>query len=115
MGDQGPWRGRWDRTHQGLNNDRGRRWAVSSRCWTLFNTLILPNLRQHPYSAGGYLCQGCGPEGTQYVNANSYHPGGCNFTMVDGSVKFIKDSISMPVYWAIGSKDKGEVVGTDQF
>ncbi len=29
---------------------------------------------------------------------------------MDGSVKFLKDSIAQNVYWAIATKDMGEVV-----
>jgi prepilin-type processing-associated H-X9-DG protein len=101
--------------NQGLENDRGRSWAISARAYTLFTTLMTPNSKIHPYSSCNFTCQGCGPAISTYINANGYHPGGCNFTLVDGSVKFIKDSVAQPVYWAIGSKDKGEVVSTDQY
>src|SRR5262249_25428603 len=30
------------------------------------------------------------------VNASSYHPGGVNVTFLDGSVKFIKNSVNQP-------------------
>jgi prepilin-type N-terminal cleavage/methylation domain-containing protein/prepilin-type processing-associated H-X9-DG protein len=41
---------------------------------------------------------------------NSNHSGGVNVAMADGSVKFIKDSISLPTWWALGSRNRGEVV-----
>jgi prepilin-type processing-associated H-X9-DG protein len=40
----------------------------------------------------------------------SYHPGGVNFAFVDGSVKFISDSIDHKVYRALSTKASGEVV-----
>lgn len=43
----------------------------------------------------------------------SSHPGGCNFVFVDGSVRFIKDTIAMPTYKALGSRGGGEVIGSD--
>jgi len=46
---------------------------------------------------------------------NSNHPGGVNLVFTDGSVKFIKDSISLPAWWAIGTRDGGEVVSADSF
>ena len=45
----------------------------------------------------------------------SQHPGGANFAFADGSVKFIKNSISVPVYRALGTRALGEVVGADQY
>jgi prepilin-type N-terminal cleavage/methylation domain-containing protein/prepilin-type processing-associated H-X9-DG protein len=40
----------------------------------------------------------------------STHPGGCNFLFCDGSVKFIKQSINMATYRALGSRKGGEVI-----
>jgi prepilin-type N-terminal cleavage/methylation domain-containing protein/prepilin-type processing-associated H-X9-DG protein len=45
----------------------------------------------------------------------SLHPGGCNFMLGDGSVRFIKESVNPTVFSALASRAGGEVVGTDQF
>jgi prepilin-type N-terminal cleavage/methylation domain-containing protein/prepilin-type processing-associated H-X9-DG protein len=47
--------------------------------------------------------------------ARSRHAGGVNCLMGDGSVKFMKDSISQITWWAIGTKNGGEVVSADAF
>jgi prepilin-type N-terminal cleavage/methylation domain-containing protein/prepilin-type processing-associated H-X9-DG protein len=56
-----------------------------------------------------------GPAGAGLYAARSNHPGGVNTLFGDGSVKFIKDSISETTWWAIGSKAGGEVVSADAF
>ena len=45
----------------------------------------------------------------------SYHPQSCNFAMCDGSVRTLKDSISIQVYRALSSRKGGEVVSADQY
>jgi prepilin-type processing-associated H-X9-DG protein len=40
----------------------------------------------------------------------SMHTGGCNFSLADGSVKFIRQTIDMPTYRALGSRNKGDIV-----
>jgi prepilin-type N-terminal cleavage/methylation domain-containing protein/prepilin-type processing-associated H-X9-DG protein len=45
----------------------------------------------------------------------SAHPGGANFLMGDGSVRFIKESISMPTYMALGTRAGGEVISSDSY
>ena len=40
----------------------------------------------------------------------SWHPQGANFLMVDGSVRQINDTISPPVYWALGTRAGGETI-----
>jgi len=44
------------------------------------------------------------------IVAESFHPGGANVLFLDGSVKFIKDSISVITWAAIGTKSGGEVI-----
>ena len=50
-----------------------------------------------------------------WYNFRSMHPGGGNFAMCDGSVKFIKNSTSMPVYQALSTRGFGEVVSSDSY
>jgi prepilin-type processing-associated H-X9-DG protein len=47
--------------------------------------------------------------------AQSRHPGGVNVCFGDGSVHFIKQSISLPVWWGIGTKAGGEVISSDAY
>jgi prepilin-type N-terminal cleavage/methylation domain-containing protein/prepilin-type processing-associated H-X9-DG protein len=46
---------------------------------------------------------------------SSRHPGGVNFLLGDGSVKFIKDSINLQVWRALGTRAGGEVISADSF
>jgi prepilin-type N-terminal cleavage/methylation domain-containing protein/prepilin-type processing-associated H-X9-DG protein len=52
-----------------------------------------------------------------YANTGfkSKHPGGGNFLFVDGSVHFLKQSIAMTTYCALGSRNGGEVISSDAY
>jgi prepilin-type processing-associated H-X9-DG protein len=50
-----------------------------------------------------------------FSNASSYHAGGVNTLMADGSVRFIKDTIALYVWWGLGTKAGGEVISADSF
>ncbi len=52
---------------------------------------------------------------TGLVSATSNHPGGVNVGFTDGSVKFIKDTISYQTWWALGTRNQGEVVSSDAY
>jgi len=45
----------------------------------------------------------------------SLHPGGVNFLFGDGSVKFIKQTINLNTYQALGSRNLGEVISADAY
>jgi prepilin-type N-terminal cleavage/methylation domain-containing protein/prepilin-type processing-associated H-X9-DG protein len=45
----------------------------------------------------------------------SRHPGGANFAFGDGSVKFLKSSISLRVFRRLGNRADGELVSADQY
>jgi len=47
------------------------------------------------------------------ISASSYHPGGVNVSMLDGSVRFIKNSVNYQAWHAIGSKAGGEILSAD--
>jgi len=49
------------------------------------------------------------------VPPNSNHSGGVNMCMADGSVKFVKDSVNVQTFWAIGTRNGGEVVSSDAY
>ena len=49
------------------------------------------------------------------VGFKSKHPGGANFLFVDGSVHFLKASINIFSYCALGSRAAGEVVSSDSY
>ena len=50
-----------------------------------------------------------------WYSFRSMHPGGGNFAMCDGSVKFIKNSTSMPIYQALSTRAMGEIVSADSY
>ncbi|OJW05482.1 MAG: prepilin-type N-terminal cleavage/methylation domain-containing protein [Planctomycetales bacterium 71-10] len=45
--------------------------------------------------------------------ARSRHSGGVNAAMADGSVRFVKDSISKPVWWGMWTRAGGEILSAD--
>jgi prepilin-type N-terminal cleavage/methylation domain-containing protein/prepilin-type processing-associated H-X9-DG protein len=58
-------------------------------------------------------CQGS--QGGEFVGTRSRHPGGVNTLFGDGSVHFMKNTIS-PLTWVqLGSVNGGEVISSDQY
>jgi prepilin-type N-terminal cleavage/methylation domain-containing protein/prepilin-type processing-associated H-X9-DG protein len=49
------------------------------------------------------------------LTATSNHSGGVNVGFADGSVRFVKDTISTPAWWAIGSRNLNEVISADSY
>ena len=99
-----------------IQDDRGFRWCMGTTGWTMFNTIQAPSDTQ--YANGG--CRDGGTPG-QFPNdgfsygASSAHPGGANVLFADGSVKFVKSSISYPTWWALGTRNGGEIISSDAY
>ena len=98
-----------------VNTDRGTRWAWGTLGCSLFNTVLPPN-------GGAYVTwNACrmGNPGTvtngQYENASSAHSGGANTLFGDGSVKFIKSTIGLQTWWALGTRANGEAISGDAY
>jgi len=94
----------------------GHDWGVGGMGATLFNTIVPPNSTQYKWSACRTDCDGnCDGASMDYSNAGSYHPGGANTLLADGSVKFIKSTVAMNIFWGLGSRDGGEVISADAY
>jgi prepilin-type N-terminal cleavage/methylation domain-containing protein/prepilin-type processing-associated H-X9-DG protein len=46
---------------------------------------------------------------------SSLHPGGVNVAFSDGSVHFIKNTVAPNIWWALGSRNLGEVISSDAY
>jgi prepilin-type N-terminal cleavage/methylation domain-containing protein/prepilin-type processing-associated H-X9-DG protein len=46
---------------------------------------------------------------------SSLHPGGVNVAFSDGSVHFIKNTVAPNTWWALGSRNLGEVISSDAY
>jgi prepilin-type processing-associated H-X9-DG protein len=96
---------------------RGYRWILGIPGSTMFNCSQTPN--ESIFNGcrfGDQSCSiGCNTDSSWTVPATSAHPGGVNVTMADGHVQFIKNSISRPTWWALGTKAGGEVLSSDSY
>jgi prepilin-type N-terminal cleavage/methylation domain-containing protein/prepilin-type processing-associated H-X9-DG protein len=52
---------------------------------------------------------------TTMTPPTSYHPGGVNICFTDGSVRFVKDTVNVQTWWAIGTRNQGEVLSSDSY
>jgi prepilin-type processing-associated H-X9-DG protein len=95
-------------------NELGQDWCVGLFFHTLGNILIGPN---PPYPNCGADMFGLGDTDDDYgyFGLSSHHPGGCNVLMADGSVRFLKNSISQLTLWGLGSRAQGEVISSDAY
>jgi prepilin-type processing-associated H-X9-DG protein len=90
----------------------GQAWNQGMFGWTLGNTLLAPN---SPYPN----CRMCTWDGDWdcpgRYGMSSYHPGGGNVAMADGSVRFLKQSTANVVVWGLGSRNQGETISASDY
>jgi prepilin-type N-terminal cleavage/methylation domain-containing protein/prepilin-type processing-associated H-X9-DG protein len=107
--------------YSGNASSVSRQWGGAHAYWAngrvevgaTSNMALTPNSTNPDCSS--FTITNLGPAGQGIYAARSFHPGGVNTLFGDGSVKFIKDSISQLTWWAIGTKNGGEVVSADAY
>jgi prepilin-type N-terminal cleavage/methylation domain-containing protein/prepilin-type processing-associated H-X9-DG protein len=86
-------------------------WDFKGEYWTLQDTG-----RGGPYyhvmPPNGHACATAMPFGAvdSFIGPGSFHPGGANVVMLDGSVRFVRDGVSLLLWNALGTRAGGEVV-----
>ena len=87
-----------------LTSKQGYSWVMGEMCCTTYNHVSTPNTT---------TCAGVGFPGNManmamVVPPTSYHTGGVNVALGDGSVRFVPNSISLPGWRAMGTIRGGE-------
>ncbi len=92
---------------------------ADNNVWTFSGVTNGMTVPINQYSGGAFVTFG----GTNWSQRGAYsntgfkslHPGGGNFAFGDGSVHFLKASINMFTYCALGSRNGGEVISSDSY
>jgi prepilin-type N-terminal cleavage/methylation domain-containing protein/prepilin-type processing-associated H-X9-DG protein len=92
---------------------KGLSWAYTDS-WErhVYAHLFPPNTAPiNTYHTDTFRCQ----EGDSGMCPTSNHPGGVNVSFMDGSVRFIKNSISLQTWWFMGTRGRGEIISSDSY
>ncbi len=102
----------------GFQVTRGSKWHYGAPGHSMYNHRRGPNDPQVDCRGGLPHSDKSDPFWDQLslnVTARSKHPGGVQSLFADGHVQFIKNSIGLPVWQALGSINGGEVVSSDSY
>jgi prepilin-type N-terminal cleavage/methylation domain-containing protein/prepilin-type processing-associated H-X9-DG protein len=87
---------------------RGQQYYRGIAPMAFFSHTLTPNSKSFDCAnSSDYICA--------HIGARSTHSGGVNVGFADGSVRFIKDSISPTTWYALGTRGGGEVVSADSY
>jgi len=101
----------WNAGSGSIDAQRGKNWAHGAMAFTLFNTITRPN----GVANWTYCSSSSSGAASTYSEVDSYHGGGINTLMTDGSVKFNKDSINQRIWWALGTRGGGEIIDASAY
>ena len=97
--------------NQGALNDPGGGRTMRGASWSMawigpgaaYAHTMMPNEKNcHSWDPGDWY-------GSTLDAATSYHPGGVNVAMADGSVQFANETVAPTVWWAKGTRNGQEV------
>jgi prepilin-type N-terminal cleavage/methylation domain-containing protein/prepilin-type processing-associated H-X9-DG protein len=101
-----------------FQDTRGVRWHYGAPGHSMYNHLRAPNDKKPDCRGGLPHSNRTDPIWawlSQNVTARSKHPGGVNSLFCDGHVQFVKDTVNVLTWQALGSRNGGEVVSADSF
>ncbi len=101
----------------GLAPANGNAWisgnAASTLMWDSYNHWMPPNGNGCDNQADGNT-GGWGAV-MDAMPPSSNHPGGVNVGFVDGSVHFMKNTVNPVTWWALGTRNGGEVISSSSY
>lgn len=96
-----------------IEQGRGCKWMFGAPGHSMYNHIRAPNDPNIDCRGGGTLSK-LGPSVwnllSHNVTAHSNHPGGVQALGCDGHVQFVTDGVSLPIWWAMGSRAGGEAM-----
>jgi len=93
---------------------RGTSWQMSFPYYAnygMYNHVTTPNSRQ----CGNVALDNVGLDVYGTSPPTSFHSGGVNMGMCDGSVKFVRETLNLITWWSIGTRANGEAINSNSF
>ena len=91
----------------GIHSRFGAYWLSGYRSFTIYDHVLPPN-SQSPDCTSGSFSNSLETYTTAAIAARSYHVGGVHIGFMDGSVRFISDSININTWRALGTRNGDE-------
>lgn len=88
-------------------------WPTAAYSGSLYNHVAPPNWNGQDCGMASAIADVPGEHAI--VSARSDHPGGVNVLLGDGSVKFVKSTVNVFTWRALGTRNGGEVISADQY
>jgi len=88
-------------------------WPFAWYSSSMYNHMGTPNWKGQDCGAASSITDT--PGEYAIISARSAHPGGVNMLTGDGAVKFVKDSVNLQSWRALGTRNGGEVISADAY
>ena len=99
-----------------LTSGVGATWNIGDMTCTTYNHVSQPNTRTcAAMGMGGMGMGGSMVNMAVQLPPSSYHPGGVNVLLGDGSVHFVKDGVALKVWRALSTRNGSEIVSASDY
>ena len=99
-----------------LTSWMGVTWAIGDMTCSTYNHVSTPNTRTCAGMSGGMMMPGSSMANMAVqLPPSSYHPGGVNLLLGDGSVRFVKETVALNVWRALSTRNGGEIIGGSDY